>query len=264
MNQANEIKSIVFLGSGNVATHLAMAMHRVKIKILQVFSPNIEHAKTLAGKINSQATNNISDIKQDADLYLISVSDDQIKTVAKEMSPFQGIVAHTSGIVEMTVLNKFENFGVFYPLQTFSKNRPVDMESVPFCIEGKNEKSWKALFNMAKKIGHHSVQYINSTERKDLHLAAVLVNNFTNHLYAQAEKLLEEKKMNFEILLPLIQETAAKLNQLQPSDAQTGPAKRKDLNTIKIHSEVLKNNPELLEIYQLFSHQILNKYHDQL
>jgi predicted short-subunit dehydrogenase-like oxidoreductase (DUF2520 family) len=175
----------------------------------------------------------------------------------------RGVVAHTSGIVEMKVLEKFEHFGVFYPLQTFSKSRSVEMASVPFCIEGNDEESWKKLFKLAKKLSH-SVQYLNSSERKQIHLAAVFVNNFTNHLYAKAEKLLEEKNINFEILLPLIQETAAKLNHLQPCDAQTGPARRKDLNTIKIHSEMLKNNPELLEIYELFSHQILNKYHDEL
>lgn len=263
MNQTNEIKSVVFLGSGNVASHLAVTLHLAGIQVLQIYSRNPEHADTLAKKTNSQAVHNISDIRQDADLYLISISDDNIRNIVNKMTIPYGIVAHTSGIVEMKVLEKFEHFGVFYPLQTFSKSRSVEIESVPLCIEGNNEKSWKALFNLAKKISH-SVQYINSSERKQIHLAAVLVNNFTNHLYAKAEKLLEEKNINFDILLPLIQETAAKLNHLQPCDAQTGPARRKDLNTIKVHSEMLKNNPEIFEIYQLFSHQILNKYHDEL
>jgi predicted short-subunit dehydrogenase-like oxidoreductase (DUF2520 family) len=263
VNQNNEIKSVVFLGSGNVATHLSVALHLQGIQILQIYSRNHNHAETLARKTNSQAINDLSDIRQDADLYLISISDDNIQDIVNKMVTPNGIVAHTSGIVEMEVLEKFEHFGVFYPLQTLSKSRSVEIESVPFCIEGNHEKSWKSLFNLAKKISH-SVQYMNSSERKQIHLAAVFVNNFTNHLYAKAEKLLEEKNINFEILLPLIQETAAKLNHLQPCDAQTGPARRKDLNTIKIHSDMLKNNPELFEIYQLFSHQILKKYHDEL
>lgn len=263
MKQHNEIKSVVFLGSGNVATHLSVALHLKGIQILQIYSHNHNHAETLARKTNSQAINDLSDIRQDADLYLISISDDNIQDIVNKMVTPNGIVAHTSGIVEMKALKKFKHFGVFYPLQTFSKTRSIEMESIPFCIEGNDMKTRKALFNLAKKISH-SVRYINSSERKQIHLAAVFVNNFTNHLYAKAEKLLEEKNINFEILLPLIQETAAKLNQLKPCDAQTGPARRKDLNTIKIHSDMLKKKPELFEIYQLFSHQILKKYHDEL
>jgi len=263
VNQDNEIRSIVFLGSGNVATHLSVALHNAGIQILQIFSRNLNHAKTLAKKTDSEAIQNIHDIREDANLYLISISDDNIQNVVNEMLTPHGIVAHTSGIVGMKVLEKFKHSGVFYPLQTFSKTRPVKMDSVPFCIEGDDKNTQKRLFNLAGKLSH-SVQYIDSSKRKQLHLAAVFVNNFTNHLYAKAEKLLEEKNINFEMLLPLIQETAAKLNHLKPCDAQTGPARRKDLNTIRIHSEMLRNDPELLEIYQLFTNQILNRYHDKL
>lgn len=252
---------MVFLGSGNVATHFALALHHAGLQILQVYSPNIEHAKKLSAQTGSDATNHISDINPDADLYLISIPDDQISPVVRKLPMFSGIVAHTSGFVEMKVLDRFKHFGVFYPLQTFSKSRAVDLKQVPFCLEGNDEKTQKTLFNLAGKLSQ-SVQYINSTDRKQIHLAAVFINNFPNHLYAAAEQLIEEKKLSFDILLPLLQETAAKMNQLKPGEAQTGPARRNDLNTIKIHSEMLRNNPELFEIYQLFSHQILSKYHD--
>ncbi len=252
---------MVFLGSGNVATHLSVALHRAGLKILQIYSPNIEHAKKLSAQTGSGAVDVIVDINPDADLYLICISDDQISTVAKKLPSLSGIVAHTSGIVGMEVLERFESFGVSYPLQTFSKNRLVDLAPVPFCIEGNDENTKKMLFNLAGSLSQ-SVHYINSADRKQIHLAAVFINNFPNHLYAVADKFLREKNLSFDLLLPLLQETAAKMNQLNPDEAQTGPARRNDMNTIKIHSEMLKNNPEFLEIYQLFSHQILSKYHD--
>ncbi|MBE0651174.1 MAG: DUF2520 domain-containing protein [Bacteroidales bacterium] len=263
MKLKKEIKSVVFIGSGNVATHLSVALHKMGMPILQIYSPNIEHARLLARKTESSAIHDLSEINPEADLYLISIPDDKIIKVIDELKPFSGIAAHTSGIVEMKVLEKFENFGVFYPLQTFSKNRPVDITTVPFCIEGNSEDTQNTLFDLAKKLSR-SVQYINSVDRKQIHLAAVFVNNFPNHLYAAAENLLKEKNISFEILLPLLQETAAKMQDLKPEEAQTGPARRNDLNTIKTHSAMLKNHPELLEIYQLFSHQILKKYHDKL
>lgn len=254
---------MVFLGSGNVATHLSMAFHQAGMQIVQICSPHLEHARTLAGKTGGDAVDNISEINTDADLYLISVSDDQIGKVVKKMPSVPGIVAHTSGFVAMNALERFEHFGVFYPLQTFSKSRHVDLKPVPFCIEGNDKTSGKMLSNLAGKLSR-SVHYINSSDRKQIHLAAVFVNNFPNHLYAAAEKLLKEKNLDFGILLPLLHETAAKMKDLKPDEAQTGPARRNDLNTIKIHSGMLQNNPELLEIYELFSHQILNKYHDKL
>lgn len=263
MKLKREIKSVVFIGSGNVATHLSMALHQIGIHILQIYSPNIEHAGFLAQKTESSAIHNLSEINPEADLYLISIPDDNIIKVIDELEPLPGIVAHTSGIVEMKVLEKFENFGVFYPLQTFSKNRPVDISTIPFCIEGNSEDTQNSLFDLGKKLSQ-SVKCINSEDRKQIHLAAVFVNNFPNHLYAAAEKLLKEKNIDFDILLPLLQETAAKMKDLKPKEAQTGPARRNDLNTIKTHSAMLKKHPELLEIYQLFSHQILNKYHDKL
>jgi predicted short-subunit dehydrogenase-like oxidoreductase (DUF2520 family) len=263
VNLKEKITSVVLLGSGNVATHLSLALRGVGVQILQIYSPNPEHAGTLAEMTDSQAVHRISDINPDADLYLISVSDDKIRNIVDEMKSVSGIVAHTSGMVGMQALEKFENFGVFYPLQSFSKDRQVDISRVPFCIEGNKEDTQRQLFDLAGRLSG-SVQYIHSMDRKQIHLAAVFVNNFPNHLYAAAEKLLKEKNLDFEILLPLLQETAAKMKDLKPDDAQTGPARRHDLNTIKNHSGMLENHPELLKIYQLFNHQILNKYHDKL
>ncbi len=257
------ISSVVLLGSGNVATHMARALHACGLRILQVYSPHREHAQTLAGMTSSQATHRLAELHPGADLYLIAVSDDKIGEVVREMAPVQGFVAHTSGIVNMNLLDKFENFGVFYPLQTFSKKRFVDIRQVPFCIEGNKEKTRQRLFQLASGLSD-SVLYIPSASRKQLHLAAVFVNNFPNHLYAAAAELLREKDLDFSILLPLLQETAAKMKELEPGEAQTGPARRNDVNTLREHSTLLEDHPELKEIYQLFSHQILTKYHDKL
>lgn len=263
MISKNKIKSVVFLGSGNVATHLSLNMQKKGLQILQIYSPTAAHAKSLALKLNSAATSNLTALEPHADLYLICISDDQINLIAKQLPEISGIVAHTSGIIGLKALGNFHHYGVFYPLQTFSKNRPINLNRVPFCIEGNDESSRKKLFNLAKSLSH-SIYFINSEDRKQIHLAAVFVNNFSNHLYAVAEKFLKEKNLDFELLLPLMNETTAKLNQMKPGEAQTGPARRNDQNTLKIHSEMLENNPGLLEIYQLFSYQILQKYYEQL
>jgi predicted short-subunit dehydrogenase-like oxidoreductase (DUF2520 family) len=261
MHQNLHLQTVVFIGSGNVAGHLAKAMADAGLTIVQVFSPHIVHARKLASGIGAVAENNYSQIVTDADLYLISVPDGKIATVVAEMPQVNGIVCHTSGITSLNVLEKFSYSGVFYPFQTFSKNSPVDISKVPFCIEASSPDVLERLQLLAGKMSK-SVYAMDDAQRKKLHLAGVLVNNFTNHLYASAEDFLEANGMDVALLLPLIKETATKIQKLPPDVVQTGPARRGDMSTIEKHLEMLKDREDLKEIYHIFSQQILKKYHE--
>jgi predicted short-subunit dehydrogenase-like oxidoreductase (DUF2520 family) len=158
-------------------------------------------------------------------------------------------------------LENTKRFGVFYPLQTFSKGRKVNMHQVPVCLEASSAEILMVLTVLADAIGD-AVFEINSRQRKFLHLAAVMVNNFTNHLYHLAEEFLEDRELGFDLLKPLIVETALKVTEIDPSTAQTGPARRGDKQTIQKHLELLDGNPEYKQIYEIISSQILKRYHE--
>ncbi|MBN2638832.1 MAG: DUF2520 domain-containing protein [Bacteroidales bacterium] len=255
MNFIHNIQSVVLIGSGNVATHLAQALKQQNIAVVQVFSPNPAHAARLAHTIGTRAVSDINIIDRSADLYLISISDDQIENVSDLLPEIKGIVAHTSGITALEALNKHRNSGVFYPLQTFSKNRTVDLNTVPFCIEASDPETSEALTGLAKKLSS-KVYPVSTEKRKQLHLAAVLVNNFPTYLYQKAMDLLNENDLDFDMLRPLITETGAKIMEMNPAAAQTGPARRGDQKTINIHKELLQHHPEILAVYELISNQI--------
>lgn len=187
-------------------------------------------------------------------MYIIAVSDKAIADVSKQM-PFQNrIVVHTSGAASLDVLDTKNRKGVFYPLQTFSKNKEIDFSIIPLCLEAENTFDFRVLETVAKSISN-AVFAINSDQRKALHVAAVFVNNFTNHLYHIGQEICEEHQVPFEILRPLIQETAEKINTLNPVDAQTGPAKRNDLVTIDAHLAYLTSENQK-NIYKLITQSI--------
>jgi len=255
-------QTVVFIGSGNVATHLAMALKNAGMDITTIWSPGKKNRETLAALINSSAPKTLADIDKNADFYIIAVSDDKISEVVQAMPKVSGTVAHTSGITPLkTISERFENSGVFYPLQTFSKARQVSTSDIPFCIEGNNSKSLQSLSMLAQSISRHLFN-INTEERMKLHLAAVFVSNFVNHLYLSAEELLQKEGLPFDLLKPLIEEVANKVMNLSPQEAQTGPARRNDLNTIAKHEKMLQNHPGQIELYKLFTKQIINKYHE--
>ncbi len=255
------IQTVVVVGSGNVAGHLARALLKTGLKILQVCSQDIHHARDLAGELNADAVNSCSKINREADFYMLAVPDAKIAVVAAEMPPVRGIVCHTSGITAMKVLEKFQHCGVFYPFQTFSKNREADISDVPFCIEASSPAVLDVLKLLAVKLSK-SVFVMDMAQREKLHVAGVLVNNFTNFLYAEAEDFLKDNGLDVSMLLPLIMETAAKVRNMSPDEAQTGPARRGDLTTIEKHLEMFKDRAELKEIYRIFTKQILKKYHE--
>lgn len=243
---------ITIIGSGNVAQHLIKAFAKSEvIEIVQVFSRKKE---ALASIINFEKI--ISDFEEiiEADLYIIAVSDKAISEVSKQL-PFQNrIVVHTSGAASIDTLDPKNRKGVFYPLQTFSKNKAIDFSTVPMCLEAENTFDFRVLESVAKSISN-AVFPINSDQRKALHVSAVFVNNFTNHLYQIGQEICTEHQVPFEVLRPLIQETAEKIKTLDPIDAQTGPAKRNDSTTIEAHLEYLTNENQK-NIYKLLTQSI--------
>ncbi|BFM44832.1 DUF2520 domain-containing protein [Flavobacterium sp. CFS9] len=245
---------ITIIGSGNVAQHLIKAFSKSEaIEIVQVFSRKKE---ALASLVSFEKITDNFDSLLEADLYIIAISDNAISEVSKQL-PFQNrLVVHTSGAAPIETLDIKNRRGVFYPLQTFSKNASVDFSLIPICLEAENTFDFRVLEKAAKSISQ-SVSPINSNQRKALHVAAVFVNNFTNHLYQIGQEICKEHQVPFDVLKPLIQETAQKINTLDPIDAQTGPAKRKDSSTIEAHLEYL-NHENQKNIYKILTQSIQN------
>lgn len=245
---------ITLIGSGNVAQHLIKAFAKSeRIEIGQVFSRKKESLMHLIG--SDKIVTDFSDLKE-ADLYVIAITDDAISKVSEQL-PFQNrLVVHTSGTSSIDILNPKNRRGVFYPLQTFSKNKAIDFSIVPICLEAESKSDYAILETVARSISK-AVFQISSEQRKALHVSAVFVNNFTNYLYQIGQEICEEHQVPFEILKPLIQETAEKINTLNPTDAQTGPAKRNDSNTIAAHLAYLTNENQK-NIYKILTQSIQN------
>ncbi len=247
---------VAIIGTGNLAQHLFDAFSACPtIDIVQVVGRN---TKALGDFKKSAATS--TDFKNiaDAAIFIIAVSDTAIPAVSKHLTHTNGLVVHTSGSVSMDALSGHHRCGVFYPLQTFTKNRKVAMNSVPFCLEAHDEADLDLLKKLAGTLSE-KVYEVSSEQRKVLHLAAVFVNNFTNHLYHIAKVICDEKGLPFEILLPLIRETLDKTEQLMPYDAQTGPARRGDSETIEKHLKQLKNS-RYKKVYEVMSESIGKLY----
>lgn len=249
---------VIIIGSGNVVQHLIQAFQNKivldsQIELVQVFARN---KKSLAHLLDSNRITSDYTQLQVADVYIIAVSDDAIAEVSAQL-PFENkFVVHTSGTVALEALNNKNRKGVFYPLQTFSKNKEVDFKNIPICLEAENETDLQLLKNLAHSISN-SVYEISSEQRKALHVSAVFVNNFVNHLYQMGSDICEENQIPFDILKPLIQETANKIVTLSPQDAQTGPAKRNDLKTIEAHEQFLTDENQA-NVYRILTQSILN------
>lgn len=251
------IKNVVIIGAGNLATQLSLALTEKEIKVVQVYSRKTESAKELAQKLNSEFTTDLSLLRKDADLYIVAVKDSAITDVLENLNLNENkLIVHTAGSVPMSILEGFStNYGVFYPLQTFSKNRKVDFSNIPICIEANHPSNLLKLEFLGRKLSN-SVNQINSAERKILHLAAVFTCNFVNHFYAIGADILHEQKLDFNLLKPLITETAAKIQNLYPLEAQTGPAKRYDKTIIDAQLNMLESHPEYRKIYSFVTESI--------
>lgn len=252
---ADSIKSISIIGSGNVAHHLGKAFSGL-VKINAIYSRNKVSAQELADDLFVFHADEIHEIIP-SDIFLLCISDDEIAGIIDQIPKNQAVV-YTSGSVALNEIPKRENLGVLYPLQTFSKSRAVDLFEVPFFIEASNEPFAQAIFDLAWQVSR-KVIYANSTDRKNLHLAAVMVNNFCNHIAFLAQHYLKTKSLEWDFLKPLILETAKKLQTEMPFEAQTGPACRGDESTITKHVSMLDEETKL--IYALLSQSI--KQHHQ-
>ncbi len=256
------IETIAFIGSGNVATQLALAFKEAGLSITTVYSPTLAHSERLARRVEAMPVTELEQTDTSGDLVVISVPDRFAGQVSDQLPESTGIVVHTSGITPMKALAKHKRHGVFYPLQTFSAGRKIDFTEVPVCIEAAAGADEKVLTELAERISR-SVHKINTEQRKQLHLAAVFVNNFVNYLYSVSSELLEKEHLGFDFLLPLIGETTEKIRELPPARAQTGPARRNDVSTLDEHIRMLKEFPGYEEIYRLFSEQIRKKYNHE-
>ena len=256
------IETVVIIGAGNLATQLSLALHEKGIEILQVYSRTEESAKVLAKKVESDFTNSLHEINSKADLYIFALSDKALLPTLGEMFVPMEKVVHTAGSIPADVFDNYaRDYGVFYPLQTFSKQRKVDFSNIPICIEANDKELQNELFDLGTKISN-SVHLITSEQRKQLHLAAVFTCNFVNHMYSIGQKLLEEKDVNFELLQPLIQETAQKVLELDPISAQTGPAVRFDEEIMNSHEKALKDSPDFQKLYRFVSESIYKMHNE--
>jgi len=248
----------VILGSGNVATHLAKALVSAGHRVLQVWSRNLSHAQELAEKLNSAAISSFGQLSAEADIYILSVSDDAIPELAAAFPFGDKLLVHTSGTTGSEALNeRSSSIGVFYPLQTFSKQRDLDFSVIPIAVEANSAEAEDLLIELARSISNKVVKF-DSEQRKALHVAAVFACNFTNHFYAIADDLLRENGLNFDLIRPLIAETSLKAAQFSPFDVQTGPAVRNDELTINKHVKFLEERTELQVLYKLISQNIIN------
>jgi predicted short-subunit dehydrogenase-like oxidoreductase (DUF2520 family) len=245
---------VSIIGSGNVAQHLISAFQKAEsVQLVQVMARTKEKVMHLLD--TSQIVTDFQQL-QEVDLYIIAVTDEAIAEVSRQIPFHHKLVAHTSGSIAMNALSENNRKAVFYPLQTFSKNKTVDFKMIPIALEGEHTEDYKIIEAVAKSISNQ-VFSIDSEQRRALHVAAVFVNNFTNHLYQISADICKEHQLSFEILKPLIEETTAKIMVLSPSEAQTGPAKRKDQLTIDAHLSLL-NDENQKAIYTLLTQSIQN------
>lgn len=251
---------VALMGTGNVARHLFDAfMEHGSIEVVQVLGRRNESLEYFIKRAKVAVADQFL---EKADVYILAISDDSISQVARSLGNLDGILAHTSGSAPLEALPKTGRRGVFYPLQTFTKDFSVDFSKIPFCVEAENEKDTALLVQLASTLSDHVVE-IDSDQRKGLHLAAMFTNNFVNHLYYIGQQICKEHHLPFEILLPLIQETTRKLEKLSPLDAQTGPARRRDTTTISRHLEMLKDS-DYKEIYIQLTNSIQKTYGQKL
>lgn len=257
---------IVLIGTGNVAHHIAGSfVKNAEVKLVQVFNHRLtKQAKDFAGSIQVPVVSTYNKLEQQADVYILCVRDSALAEVAGELAALKlrGIVLHTSGSVSMDVLKQASpETGVYYPLQTFSKNSPVDWKCTPLLVEASSAATLKRVMKLANSVSG-MVKAVDSETRLKLHLAAVFACNFTNALYAAAFEYVGEN-LSFkdaELLWPIMQSSFNKvIYNSQPKQAQTGPAMRNDRTVMDKHLALLKSDKRLKDIYKLLSDLIIHQ-----
>lgn len=251
---------IVLIGAGNVASHLAQAIAAQGYEIVQVFSRHIEHAREVADAVGAEAIASLEKVTADADAYLLSVTDDALPLIADRLAHHNdtAVWMHTSGSRPMDLFaGKMTRYGVFYPLQTFTKGVDVDVAKVPFFTEAVDDSSLAVIDGLARAVSER-VYHADSEMRKRMHVASVFACNFTNYLWSVADRLLTSHDIPFDVLAPLLEVTLRKAVAIGPQAAQTGPARRGDRQVIAAHLAMLNDDDK--EIYRLLSDKILKAY----
>ena len=255
MNPGVQINSIVVMGAGNVASHLCAEWINQGFNVLQVYARNKSSAQELHEDHGIPIVDSLSEIDKTADLYIIAFNDDNIGSLL-DFKTENKIVVHTSGTVSSKVLENYSNhYGVFYPLQTFKKGVPVDFSSVPFLVDGSDGDTRDALMTFGRRISGN-VLLVTEEDRKVIHLAAVIANNFSNHMWHLAENILKNQGLPFDVLVPLISHSVEQFSNSKPSQLQTGPAIRSDHETMRKQLEMLKDEDRVRQLYDLISKSI--------
>jgi len=252
-----DVEKIVLIGAGNVATQMGLSLRSKGYQIEHVYSRTADSARKLASKVDSSFTNNLEQLPGNAHLYIFSVSDHALEEVLRKFPHKELLSVHTSGSMDMNVFEKagFKRYGVFYPLQTFSKNIPSDFDSIPVFLESARKNDLETIQEIARSLSK-DVRVISSEQREILHIAAVFACNFTNHMLAVSDALLRENKLDIGLLHPLIEETMKKARHGKPVDLQTGPAVRNDKNVIEKHLNKLLPSPHFRKIYNFMTGSI--------
>lgn len=249
--------NIVIIGSGNVAAVLGRKLLKAGHEIIQIYGRNAAAASELAYEWNTESTNYTSLITKAGDVYLIAVADSAIAGIAADLRLDGKIVVHTAAAVPMEILKgTTENYGVFYPLQSMRKQQETIPELAIY-TEASNAHTKKMLDQLAGSITGSPVRTAALDKRSKLHVAAVFANNFTNYLFDLAASFCEKEGIAFQELLPLVQNTVARLNHESPAGMQTGPAVRQDMQTIERHQELLKAYPEHLAVYNFLTDALM-------
>ncbi len=254
------INEISFIGAGNVASHLALSFKKAGFTITDVWSESVKSAKILAEKVNANWCNKADELTSNCDLLVMAIPDQLIEEIGSSLKVTENqLLVHTSGSIPLKPLSSFaENCGVFYPLQTFSRDRTIEFKTIPILVEANSIHNLKMLSDVASRISNKVIA-INSEKRKYIHLAAVFVNNFPNLMYRIASDILKQEDVDFDLLRPLILETAKKVQEFEPGDVQTGPAMRNDRRVIDEQISLLNANRDYQEVYKLLSELILEK-----
>ncbi len=250
-------KRITLIGAGNVATNLGTALKNKGHIINQIYSRTQRNAMLLGQMLNCDYTTRLEDLNDKTDLIILAVHDDIISTILEKVKIKDKLIVHTSGTTPLSIFEKykFKQYGIFYPLQTFSKNDVESLLPIPISVEAPNARIEHELIDIASSISK-KVFLLDSEKRKALHVAAVFANNFSNYMFQISHEILEDANISFELIKPLIKRTVEKLDSATPKEAQTGPAVRKDQKIISAHIDFLKNHKEYQQVYALLSESI--------
>lgn len=256
----NKSTTLTIVGAGNLAWHLSHVFTNHGIKVDKIMNRSLEPARHLALEIGAKYTKDLGASNTGSDFTILAINDSSLAETIHKINVADTIVLHTSGSADIDIFfGKVENYGILYPFQSFTKNIAIDFSNVPVCIEASDEITLQSIFRLASAISS-KVYIMSSEKRRILHVAGVIANNFTNHLIARTFDFLEENDIDNQIVLPLIEETFNKIKLIGPREAQTGPARRKNMDTIERHLMILEKEPELKNLYNVISESIIAYY----